>query len=93
MTGEFYISRYDILTHCFIICNKACPGGEFQLPVTMDEAIAFKKDFDTMKVKALDTAKYIVSDDLLSISEFTFTSPDGKMYEYRNPNAAVKKIP
>lgn len=90
---EFYISRYDILTHCFIICNKACPGGEFQLPVPMDEAIAFKKDFDTMKVKALDTAKYIVSDDLLSISEFTFTSPDGKVYEYRNPNAAVKKIP
>ena len=90
---DFYISRYDILTHCFIIRNRACPGGEFPLSVPMDEAVAFKKNFDTMKVKAIDTAKYCVYNDLLSLSEFTFTSNDGKVYEYHNSNAAVKKNP
>lgn len=82
---EFVLSSYNADNQCFTIINKACPISEFQLYVPIGEAIAFKNNFDAMKKDALTSAKPCIFMDGFSLSEFTFTSPDGKTYHYSNP--------
>lgn len=71
----------------FSFWSSVTPWGYYNLPVPVAEAPAFKEFIDKADSKALLNTSYLcVCNGTQQIASITFTLPNGKVYEYVNPD-------
>lgn len=89
----YYLKKYNADTEIFEFINFATPRQTYYLSIPRDEAEAFKQHFNEMKAAAILSSQCFIENDAISVAEVTFTTPDGKVYQYLNPACKGNKWP
>ena len=81
---QLTIGEYDADEECFPISVGIAPWNSIMLPVPISEAKDFKKEFASIKSEAAKSAQLGIRNDAPSIEAITFTTANGKKYQYGN---------
>ena len=81
---QLTIGEYDADQECFPISVGIAPWNSIMLPVPISEAKDFKKEFASIKSAAAKSAQLGIRNDAPSIEAITFTTANGKKYQYGN---------
>ncbi|MBO4662525.1 MAG: hypothetical protein J5630_07480 [Bacteroidaceae bacterium] len=81
---QLTIGEYDADEECFPISVGIAPWNSIMLPVPISEAKDFKKEFASIKSAAAKSAQLGIRNDAPSIEAITFTTANGKKYQYGN---------
>ena len=79
---QLTLGEYNADEECFPIIVDIAPWNSILLPVPMDEAKAFKKEFNRIKSAAVKDAQLGIRNDAPSVETITFTTSDEKTYRY-----------
>lgn len=89
----YHLIRYNADNEIYEFVNYATPRQTYYLSIPRSEAESFKQHFDQIKADAIPSSKCFIENDAISIAEVTFTTPDGKVYQYLNPACKGNKWP
>ena len=86
-TLDLVLSPYDADNSCFIITTPKTPTNSYKIVIKRDDARDFKEQFQSIKEKAIGTAKCFIANDAFAIAEMRFELSDGRSFTYTNPDA------
>ena len=86
--SRLILSRYDAENECFLFSVDKILQDTYKINVPRADAPLFKEEFNSFAADALKSARFFIHDDLLALRSISFTTPEGKVFTFENPDSA-----